>query len=97
MKPIKYPVTKYWADSYWLEKAIALLRETTTKTGVGQRLMSTGTKGQWRDAHITIGNLIFNWMPCTLPEAAEIAARLGGSLQDDGGIVPIGRNGPFDQ
>jgi hypothetical protein len=72
-----------------------LLRRTTTSTKAGFRLMSTGTNGQWRDdMRLGLNTHEADCRSITVAEAAKIAARLGGSLFDDGGIVPVGKNGP---
>jgi hypothetical protein len=79
---LKYAVTQYWSDHWFsFDDATALLRQTMTKRGMGQRLMSAGTQGGWIDARrITLGDLIFNWSKVTTSQAARIAACLGGSL-----------------
>jgi hypothetical protein len=82
--------TDYWE----FNDGIVLFRRTLTDTGFGFRLMSTGTSGQWRDDHAV------GWQThhsearrLDVDEARELAERLGGSLEDDGGIVPLNKNG----
>ena len=77
-------------DYFEFHDGLALVRRSFTAKGASFRLMSTGTNGQWVDDE-SVG------LPCfdsaarevTVSEAKKIAARLGGSLADDGGGVPI--------
>jgi hypothetical protein len=83
-------VTEYWEFG----DGIVLVRRTFTKTGGGFRLMSTGTKGQWLDDHYCGWRMWFDFAnKLDTAEAQKVAAQLGESLEDDGGIVPMDKNG----
>jgi hypothetical protein len=82
--------TSYW--EFW--DGLALLRAAESDTEAGFRLMSTGTKGQWVD-DVALGLRRYSTDARRIYEAdaAKIAARLGGTLRDDGGLVAMNKDG----
>jgi hypothetical protein len=74
------------ADTRPLRSALA-----STVIGIGYPI---GTNGQWLDDKGLGARIYDSDGVATVAEAKKIAEQLGGSLEDRGGIFPIGKNGP---